>query len=215
MKMNFKTVTKRFFKALAFMLCAAFILGSVSITSFAEESTEGELTSTVNASNVSGQITALDVDASAYREKDASSEVAMSFSAGDSVYIISEDDQWYEIFYKGENLYIPKEHVSEAAVAEAREEAEQLAKEVREEMAIQEKQDAAFSEAYVKYEKSQKNALIWKIVIAVLVVAILATSVIIAINNNKKSKGKNEEKTDDVIDLDKEEDNVQEEKEDE
>ena len=91
-------------------------------------------------------------------------------------------------FFKGENLYIPKEGISEEAAMEAEKQSEELAAEVQEEMKEVSKQYEADLETYERQNVSQRNSMIWKIVIGVLVVVIIVLSVIIGVKNMKSEE---------------------------
>ena len=133
-----------------------------------------------------GVVKELTFDADAYASKDTSSEVKMSFYKGDSVMVIGESDGWYEIFYGGETLYLQDlgEGLEDPAVAESDTQEEEVAA-LDDEFEAYKQQDAVVSEAFVRQQRAEKNALIWKIVIAVLVVAIIAVSIVIALKNKK------------------------------
>ncbi|WP_185752394.1 hypothetical protein [Butyrivibrio sp. AE2032] len=175
-------------KSVALAGLVAVIGFGTAVTSFAEEAVDFSTETNV----VSGQIIGLAGDADAYVSPDASSEKKASFAAGDSVYMISENDGWYEIFYKGETLYIPSDAISQDAFASAQAQAQEAAEAAAEELEQQEKQDAATAEAFVRQQRAERNALIWKIVIGILVVAIIAVSIVIAV------KGKDDQKTEEA-----------------
>ncbi len=211
-------------KMIALLACMAMLMGSAVISYASDvsvEATEG-VSFRENGASYTGQVVALDSEATAYSEKDTSSAVVMNFAAGDTVYVTGEDSEWFEIFYKGETMYISRGAVSDEAYQQSQAQAQELAEQVTEELEVQEKQAEAFAETFEKYKRGQKNAMIWKIIIGVLVVAIIAISVVAALKNNKNGdKGsKNKESDDDIEDLDEEyedepEDDYQEDYEDE
>jgi hypothetical protein len=149
-----------------------------------------EVSFTMDAQSVSGQVITLSEDAKAYTSADESTDVAESFSKGDTVYVVEEANGWYQIFYKGENLYIPVSSITSENVQESQKQAEELAKDVDEELKAAEKNDVAEIEAFWRQRRSQRNALIWKIVIAILVVAILVVSVVTGVKNSKAEADK-------------------------
>ena len=157
--------------------------------SMAAEST-AEVSYTMDAQSVSGQVITLSEDATAYTAADESSDAAASFKKGDTVYVVGESDGWYQIFYKGEDLYIPISSIDSETALESQKQAQELAKEADEELKAAEKRDVAEIEAYWRQRKSEQNAMLWKIIIAILVVAIIAVSVVTGINNAKADKEK-------------------------
>lgn len=141
-----------------------------------------------DAQSFSGQVMTLSEDSLAYPEPDETSGEARAFTKGESVFVVEESDGWYKIFFKGENLYIPKEGISEEAAMEAEKQSEELAAEVQEEMKEVSKQYEADLETYERQNVSQRNSMIWKIVIGVLVVVIIIISVIIGVKNMKSEE---------------------------
>ena len=138
--------------------------------------------------NFTGQVMTLSEDSLAYPEPDEVSGEARAFTKGESVFVVEESDGWYKIFFKGENLYIPKEGISEEAAMEAEKQSEELAAEVQEELKEVSRQYEVDLEAYERQNVSKRNAMIWKIVIGVLVVVIIVMSVIIGIKNMKSEE---------------------------
>ena len=180
---------KAFLKVIVCIAC----LFIYCVPVFAAESAS-EISFTQDAQSVSGQVMALSGDTKAYKDKDESSEVAQSFAKGDSVYVVEEADGWYQIFYKGENLYIPVSSISSEAAIESQEQAQELAKEASEELKVAEKRDVAEIEAYERQKRSKRNARIWEIVIGVLVVSMIVVSVITGIKKSKEEDKKEETK---------------------
>ncbi len=173
---------------LKLMAFAACIMLTISpITSVAAEN---DAAASQEAQSFTGQVMSLSEDTKAYVSPDISSEEKQSFSAGESVFVTKDAEGWYEIFYKGETLYIPKESVKQEDVQEACQQAQELAQEVQEEMDNAEKRDALQIEIYERQNKSQRNAMVWKIIIGALVVAIIALSVIIGLRNKKEDEEK-------------------------
>ena len=198
-----KEISTNFKKLLLGALLLACVFGFTvpAITVAASE----ELAGPVDGAVISGQVVTVSSAASAYRDKDSSGEAAVTFNAGDSIYLTGEDGDWLTIFYKGEHLYIPKSEVNLADIEASQQQADELAAEVQEEIEAQSKEDEAYVNAYYKMNKSQRNARIWFGIIVFLVAAIVAVSVYIAIRNNKKDKLV-EDSDDDVEDLDQDED---------
>ena len=141
-----------------------------------------------DAQSVAGQVMTLTQDTKAFAAADENSEEKATFSKGETVYVVESLDGWYQIFFKGENLYIPAGSFTEEGIASAMEANEELAKEVSKELSQAEKNDFAAIENYELTKMSDRNVLIWKIVIAVLTFAIVAVSIVIGIMNAKSSK---------------------------
>ena len=134
----------------------------------------------------SGYVQELDADVKAYTEPKDGAEVGAEFSKGGSVYITGEADGYYSIFYQGEELYIKTDDISSAARDKSNENNKAIEEEAGKELEANEKMDVTYVESYERQLDSARNALIWKIVIGVLVVAFIAVSVIIVVRNNKK-----------------------------
>ncbi len=198
-----KEISKIFKKlslGIAVFACV-FSLAAPSITAAASE----ELSGPVDGAVISGQVVTVSAAAQAFRDKDASGEAAVSFNAGDSIFLTGEDGDFLTIFYKGETLYIPKDSVNTADIQSSQQEAEKLASEVQEEIEAQSKEDEAFINTYYKMNKSQRNARIWFGIIVFLVALIVAVSVFIAVRNSRKEDPESSD-SDDIEDLDQDED---------
>lgn len=169
-------------RIISFSIIISFIVFPITTTA------SGDISFSKESQSVSGQVMTLAKDTKAFKTPDENALVAQSFSKGETVYVVGESDGWYEIFYKGENLYIPGDSMNEDAVNEALEASKELAKEASEELKEAGKQDAVEIETYERQRQRDMNALIWKIVIASLVIIIIVFSVIIGIANAKDDK---------------------------
>ena len=147
-----------------------------------------------SAPTYSGYVQELDADVKAYTEPKDDAEVGAEFSKGGSVYITGEADGYYSIFYQGEELYIKTDDISSAARDKSNENNKAIEEEAGKELEANEKMDVTYVESFERQLDSARNALIWKIVIGVLVVAFIAVSVIIAVRNNKQEEAKEETK---------------------
>ncbi len=179
-----KKLMSRIVKSVALAGLVAVLGFGAAVTSFAEESVDFN----AETSAISGQALTLSNAADAYVSPDTSSEKKASFAAGDYVFVVSENGGWYEIFYKGETLYIPSEAIPQDALASAQAQAQETAEAAAQELEQQEKQAAASSEAFVRQQRAERNALIWKVVIGILVVAIIVVSIIIAVKSKDDQK---------------------------
>ena len=221
-------------------LAAILCLMTLTVTALATAS-DGGPAIVREASSITGRVTELTADADAYADRNTSSQKKASFKKGDSVLLVSKSDSWYQIFYRGELLYIPLSSISDAAVKEAEEkgkkeatamsselneqakemasdaqlldgkaEDEALVKtegktqvmteeevvELNKELEEQKKESELMAESLERQERIKRNALIWKIVIGVLVVAIIIVSVVIALKNKKADEANEEDKKD-------------------
>ncbi len=136
---------------------------------------------------VTGNIMILTAPGAAYREASESSEKVAEFAEGDSVFVVSEDGDWIQIFYRGENLYLK---TSEGAASEhvvQDDDSIELSKALEEEFKEQEKVYDIYADSLQRQEEMKKSAMIWRIVIVVLVVLIIAISIVIGVKNSKSS----------------------------
>lgn len=145
-----------------------------------------------NSMSFSGQVMVLDNDADAYLQKDNSAEKKESFKAGDSVFVTGQDEEWFEIFYKGDTLYISRQAISSDAYASNEASINMQAQAVEEELKGKEKADQIVIESYEAEKARNISSLIWKGAIVVLVILIIALSVFIGISNNKTDKEQRE-----------------------
>lgn len=91
-------------------------------------------------SSVIGYVHDVTSAADAHVSKDESSQVKLSLKKGDTVFVIGSDSNWYEIFYKGERLYVKKSAISAEAVKLAEEKAAEQEKAINEELEQQTKE---------------------------------------------------------------------------
>ena len=179
---------KSLLKIIILAVCLIFI--SEPVKSLASDSE----TASHDAQSFAGYVMTLSEDATAYTSADETSEAVQNFSAGDSVFVVGEQEGWYQIYYKGETLYITDSSITQENVEEAQKEAEELSQGLKEEQEALDKRAAAEIEAFERENRSQRNAKIWKIVIGVLVMAIIAVSIVIGIKNKKMDEEDKEAK---------------------
>ena len=141
-----------------------------------------------NAVSYKGQVMVLDNDATAFLQKDESSEQKASFKAGDSVFVTGQDEDWFEIFYKGDVLYIKRNAISAETYASNEASNIRMAQAAEEELKSKEKTDTVVIESYEVEEKRNISSIVWKGAIIVLVVLIIILSVVIGISNSKMDK---------------------------
>ena len=131
--------------------------------------------------NISGTVMTVNMDVSAYEKPDENSSVIVTFKAGENVFVTEKTDEWLKIFYQGKTAYINRNDNSAdeiASVAEA-----SINESLEAEFKQKEQFDITYVDSFERQQKRNRNAMIWKIVIGVLVLAIVAISVIIAVKN--------------------------------
>lgn len=176
---------KEIIKLFAIVFCLLFFI--LPVRAFASDS---DVSFSEESQSFTGQVMTLSEDANAYAGPDDTSAVVHSFVAGETVFVTDDSNGWFQIFYQGETLYIPNTSIGQQEAIEAQEQAEELTKDIESEMEAIDKSATLEMEALERQARSQRNALIWKIVIAVLVVAIIAVSVVIAFKNKKEDENK-------------------------
>ena len=167
-------------KTAAIMVVLTFILIPLTV-----QASDTDISFSEDTQALSGQVMTLSQDTKAYGTPSTTAEVKLSFSKGETVFVVEESDGWFQIFYKGEELYIPSTSFDETAVEDAKGQAAELAQEASEELKAAEKRDIVEIETIERQRESYRNSIIWKIVIGVLVVLIIVVSVIIALKNKK------------------------------
>ena len=170
-------MTKRFRVVVLLVVFALLVLISRNIE--AEE---------IAFATTSGTVTFLENPVTAYEQKDTSSNVITEFSEGDSIFVTGADENWTEIFYKGETGYIPTDQIGNENIAAAAKSAEELGQAVEDEINKNDLDTSIAIDNYMRKQKQELNSLIWKIAIGVLVAAVIAVSIIIGIMNQDAIK---------------------------
>ncbi len=134
------------------------------------------------------QILTLDRDVKAYAEPDDSSEVLREIAAGTAVAVVGEEDGYTVITYQDHDEYIKNEDITSEAKASSEASAKEIAELLDEEFDQLSKEDEAYIESLEKQRIKSRNAIIWKIVIAVLVVLLFTVSIIAGVKNSHKEK---------------------------
>ncbi|MCR4754190.1 MAG: hypothetical protein K5868_01545 [Lachnospiraceae bacterium] len=141
-----------------------------------------------SVSPTSGTVTKLEKDAKAFAQENDSSEVIAEFSKGDSVFVVNVSDDWTEIYYKGENAYIPSEQISGENIASAEKSAQDIGRAIDEELEKNDRQTGIEIDNYLRKQRQKVNSLIWKVAIGAILAAIIAVSVLIGIMNKDNVK---------------------------
>lgn len=134
------------------------------------------------------QIMTLDKDVKAYAEPDDTSEVLREIVAGTPIAVVGEEDGYTVITYQDHDEYIKNEDISDEAKASSEASAEEKAELLDEEFDQLSKEDEAYIESLEKQRIKSRNAIIWKIVIAVLIVLLFTVSIIAGVKNSHKEK---------------------------
>lgn len=142
------------------------------------------------------QLLTLDKDTNAYAQPSETSEVLRVIKAGTAVAVAGEEGDYTVIIYQGHDEYIKTEDITMEAKASSEASAKECAEEVDEEFDKFQKEDVSYLESLERQKLKSRNALIWKIVIVILVICIMAISVIMGVKKNLEDKetGKDEMK---------------------
>ena len=159
----------KFAKLLFIFGMVSFILCSACIGAMAAESVGGSFKTTTE-------------DVSAYESMDTSSD-KVEISSGEMILVMESEDGWTHIMYQGSDLYVQNSD-AKAIGGLANEPAAQ-------ELEKQAKTDKAWIESYVAQLAAKKNAMIWRIVIASVIVILVVLIVITSIRKNISDKKEN------------------------
>lgn len=172
------------------ILCATIIVVCMSIfVSYNSIAAEGD-----EPSSLAGTIMTVTKDTIARSQPDEGADVVVVFSKGENIFVVDEKNGWYEIFYQGETAYVKSaSYVPNDAGAENSSSVSAVAETsinegLVEEFKQKEQFDVTYVDSFEKQQRRNRNALVWKIIIGVLVVAIIAVSIIVGIKNSKKSQ---------------------------
>lgn len=130
-----------------------------------------------------GTLQVLTADVEVKESADTGSETVGNLKAGTNVIVVSEDGTWSQVIYQDLEGYIPNNALELYTYGDA-EGFEQEMRDVAQE-------EAQVLAEYEQAQKEKKNSLVWGIVIAILVLGMLGTGVVSALQNNKKEKEQN------------------------
>lgn len=174
--MNKNTNSKIFTNYIAVVamtiMIAVISVVSISVTSYAEDVN-------ADAQSFSGEVNTLSSDVDARKSPDSSAEIVASFKAGEPVYVLGESNGWVTIYYKGEEIYIKNSEGLLTSTINT--------EEVAEEMEKQAQTDKAWIESYESQLKAERNAKIWRIIIAVIIIGLVGYIVYATIKQNKNN----------------------------
>lgn len=179
----------RFIICIAALGIFAAVFSTLNVTALAEDVPFKE-----ESIVITGMVIYLDEPAIALDAPSDNANVVHEFAAGDPIFKIGEDGGYIVISYKGDSLYIKSETVSDETIAAAEASNAVMAEAVAKESEQLFERDLTFIDSYLRQQQRQKNALIWKIVIGVLVALFIIISVVIAVQNNKKGNDKKNDK---------------------
>ncbi|WP_022775332.1 SH3 domain-containing protein [Butyrivibrio sp. AE2015] len=170
------------------ILCASFFSFHVSLAKDVNSSQE----------SISGSVMTIIQDTVARSAPDEGASVVVKLSKGDSIFVVGENDGWYEIFYKGKSAYVKvtgtstgnanDEEISIAAAADSN-----VNSALEEEFKKKQQFDVTYVDSFERQQRRNRSALVWKIVIAVLVVSIIVISVVIGIRNRNSIVNEDED----------------------
>ncbi len=183
---------KNIFKNIYLIIVLGMLLfvAGPTISAYASDYTE-------QSNTVSGEVVTLNSSVQARKEPSDDADVLFEFSAGESIYVVGEDNGWCEIFYKGETAYVKKDQIGEESIASSEASGDILKEELEDEFTQKQQFDITYVDSFHKQQVRDRNAMIWKIIIIVLVVAIIAISVVMTIrmkNKNNEAKDSNSDK---------------------
>ncbi len=169
------------------ILCASFFSFHVSFAKDVNSSQE----------SISGSVMTIIQDTVARSDPDEGASVVVKLSKGDSIFVVGENDGWYEIFYKGKSAYVKVTGTStgnandeEISVAAADSNVNSV---LEEEFKKKQQFDVTYVDSFERQQRRNRSALVWKIVIAVLVVSIIVISVVIGIRNRNSIVNEDED----------------------
>ena len=166
-----KYMKKLLFSFMALLIIGIIGLGSMSFTAKASEQLSGSFKTVIE------QVTA-------YGSKDISGAVLAAINEGDTVLVVSEDNQWAEVMYQGETVYIYKNGKEVFGDLENTAASEELEKRAQ--------TDKSWIESYVAQMKAIRSARIWRIAIIVLVAVIITLIVVKSVKQNLKNDDKSD-----------------------
>ncbi|MBR4667563.1 MAG: hypothetical protein IKO76_02260 [Butyrivibrio sp.] len=177
---------RRFSKVISCVAALAMVMAVVTTCKVTALADDSDVPFKEEAVVITGYPIALPQAATAYDAPSEDANVVHEFAAGDPIFKIGEDNGYIVINYKGESLYIKSDVFDAESMAAAEASNAAQAEEVSKELEQMQQNDQTYVDSYMRQVKSQRNALIWKIVIGVLVALFVAISVIIAVQNSKK-----------------------------
>ena len=129
--------------------------------------------------STTGVIKQVEAPASAYSSADKSSTVTLDLQSGDYIYVTDESDGWYQIYYRGDTLYVD----SSVPMTDM-----DYSDEITAELTGMQITGDAWIDEYQMQVRAIKTARTWRIVIAILVVAFIAVTVVSTLKNKKNAK---------------------------
>ena len=144
-------------------------------------STEYHFNCIVNAKdqNLSGTPMQLEQRMSSYKEKSTDSDLINTFEKGDYVLVLSEDDEWLTIFFRGEIAFIPVmgEQLKENIVSNEvlLNEVDQTGFDIEQEKLREE--DADYINALLFQKQKEKRIFIWRSMIFIVLAMVIAYTI--------------------------------------
>lgn len=158
------------------ILCSLILGCFLSVPVLAEE-----IQSEEENKNIQGTLMMTELQTEGRKQPSFSAEVTAVLPAGTYVLVTGEEDKgWYEIYYQGENLFVPEEFLTLAELD---------AKALDDEMKKTEEVDRAFIESLEIQRKAIARSKIWRAVIIILIIGVFVTGII----SSRKGKDKTRE----------------------
>ncbi len=165
-------------KSISRFLCL-FMLFIIAFSTFSLNNIPAMAMDNSNKS-ITGTTMTLNSDAIVRTAANDNAEIVTNLSSGDLIFVVKEENGWYQIYYKGEFAYVKIPNDAEAATL-AMSSSEELDKEFTQ----KEQLDSTYMESYLIQQRRARIALVWKILIVALVGAIIAVSIVIGVRNSK------------------------------
>lgn len=171
----------------AFAMFMALVM-TMKVSAFAEENDPVPFKETGVV--ITGMVVTLEQPAVALDAPSEDANVVHEFAAGDPIFKIGEDNGYIVINYKGESLYIKQDDGTQSAIEASEAANAAQAEALEKELEQMQQKDQTYVDSYLRLQQGQRNALIWKIVIGVLVALFIIISIVIAVQNAKKGNAK-------------------------
>ncbi len=120
---------------------------------------------------ISGELIMIDEDLAAMADK-TSSEPVTTFEAGSYIYVTAQDDDWYEIYYRGETLYAPKAGSKTETFDAGAVTMEMMSEQVKSEAHIMD---------YQAQLKAHRAGIIWKVLIIMIIAGAVSVPGVMAL----------------------------------
>ncbi len=136
--------------------------------------------------SITGTAMTLTSDASMRVAANDNAEIVTNLSAGDIIFVVKEENGWYQVYYKGDYAYVKVSNDSgDSQGTDVATVSMSSTEELDKEFTQKEQLDSTYVESYLIQQRRARIALVWKILIVALVGAIIAVSIVIGVRNSK------------------------------